>query len=264
MAAEARKEKEKKRVQKVVAESSLDADLEQALEVGNDAVRPLRFSDAFCRLDQKSSKGFKWMIEASTWSTSPLGRTRSCMILQRKSSPCPPFGALLTNYSLPKARPAQRPALTAPTNATFESGVWTQSIIWDAKAPFRDFTQLDLSHVEDVTYDDDGPTRIDPRPRKRLRTDAGPQVPKDKFNISNDHTYEAIKDNRLVRQTFGALEVEHAYPALKLQLPFVSSCDPSDCFTLKSTIVQDTPHQARMQVFPSFCLTVPHQSRDQV
>jgi len=43
VAAEALKEKEKKRVQKVVAESSLDADLEQALEVGNGVVRPLPF-----------------------------------------------------------------------------------------------------------------------------------------------------------------------------------------------------------------------------
>ena len=204
------------------------------------------------------------MIEASIWSISLLGRTKSCTILRRESSPSPPFGALLTNFRLPKARPAQRPALTAPTNAIFDSGVWTQSIIWDAKAPFRDFTQLDLSHVEDVTYDDDGPTRVDPRPRKRLRTDPGPQVPKDKFNISNDQTYEAIKDNRLVRQTFGALEVEHAYPALKLQLPFVSSCDPLYCLMLTSTVVQDTPRQARMQVFPSFCLALSHQSRDQI
>jgi len=186
------------------------------------------------------------------------------MILRRELSLSPPFDALLTNCRLPKARPAQRPALTAPTNAIFESGIWTQSIIWDAKAPFRDFTQLDLSHVEDVTYDDDGPTRVDPRPRKRLRTDAGPQLPKDKFNISNDHAYEAIKDSRLVRQTFGALEVEHAYPALKLQLPFVSSCDPLYCFMLTSIVVQDTPYQARVQVFPSFCLAVSHQSRNQI
>ena len=184
------------------------------------------------------------------------------MILQRESSPSPPFGVPLTTCSLPKARPAQRPALTAPTNAIFESGVWTQSIIWDAKAPFRDFTQLDLSHVEDVTYDDDGPTRVDTRPRKRLRTDAGPPVPKDKFNISNDHAYEAIKDSRLVRQTFGALEVEHAYPSLKLQLPFVSSRVLLYRSMLTSPVVQDTPHQARVQVLPPFCPAVSHQSRD--
>lgn len=60
------------------------------------------------------------------------------------------------------------------------------------------------------------------RPRKRLRGDAG-QI-RDKFNLSNDHFYEVAKDGgkHRVRQTFGQLVVEHAYPAQKLQLPFVS------------------------------------------
>jgi len=53
VAAEALKEKEKKRVQKVVAVSSLDADLEQALVVGNGELLCRYFSDAFCRLDLK-------------------------------------------------------------------------------------------------------------------------------------------------------------------------------------------------------------------
>lgn len=62
------------------------------------------------------------------------------------------------------------------------------------------------------------------RPRKRIRTDAA-QV-RDKFNLSNDHFYEVSKEGgkHRVRQTFGQLAVEHAYPAQKLQLPFVS-CD---------------------------------------
>ena len=61
------------------------------------------------------------------------------------------------------------------------------------------------------------------RPRKRLRTDAA-QI-KDKFNLSNDHFYEVAKDGgrHRVRQTFGQLVVEHAFPAQKLQLPFVCS-----------------------------------------
>jgi transcription initiation factor TFIID subunit 1, fungi type len=55
-----------------------------------------------------------------------------------------------------------------------------------------------------------------------MRTDAG-QI-RDKFNLSNDHFYEVAKDGgrHRVRQTFGQLVVEHAYPAQKLQLPFVS------------------------------------------
>ena len=48
-------------------------------------------------------------------------------------------------------------------------------------------------------------------------------APKDKFNISNDQYYEVAKDGgrHRVRQTFGQLVVQHAYPAQKLQLPFV-------------------------------------------
>lgn len=56
--------------------------------------------------------------------------------------------------------------------------------------------------------------------RKRHRLDPHP---KDKFNLSNDNYYETSKDGirHRVRQTFGQLVVEHAYPAQKLQLPFV-------------------------------------------
>ena len=55
-----------------------------------------------------------------------------------------------------------------------------------------------------------------------MRTDPG-QI-RDKFNLSNDHFYEVAKEGgrHRVRQTFGQLVVEHAYPAQKLQLPFVS------------------------------------------
>ena len=34
--------------------------------------------------------------------------------------------------------------LTAPLNKTLETGLWTQSIIWGPREPFRDFTQLEL------------------------------------------------------------------------------------------------------------------------
>ena len=58
------------------------------------------------------------------------------------------------------------------------------------------------------------------RPRKHLRLDNA-QI-KDKFDLSNDQFYDVSKDGRhRVRQTFGDLVVEHAYPAQKLQLPFV-------------------------------------------
>ncbi|KAH9822422.1 hypothetical protein DFH28DRAFT_1078654 [Melampsora americana] len=42
----------------------------------------------------------------------------------------------------------------------------------------------------------------------------------DPFNLSNDRLYEVSKEQRRrVRQTFGNLEVQHSYPALKLHFP---------------------------------------------
>ncbi len=40
--------------------------------------------------------------------------------------------------------------LTTPANKVLESGAWTQSIIWHPNAPFRDFTQLEFNHEDDV------------------------------------------------------------------------------------------------------------------
>ncbi|KZT30726.1 TAF1 transcription initiation factor TFIID subunit TAF1 [Neolentinus lepideus HHB14362 ss-1] len=115
------------------------------------------------------------------------------------------------------ARPESKADLTSKVNKSLESGAWTQSIIWSPRAPFRDFTQLEINE-EDVATEE-RPTAVDPRPRKRFRSE---QVPKDKFNLSNDQYYELSKEGRghRVRQTFGQLVVEHAYPAQKLQLPF--------------------------------------------
>ena len=130
--------------------------------------------------------------------------------------------------------------LTTPLNKTLESGAWTQSIIWGPHEPFRDFSQLELPEQDVVQeerpagqclrlcvlsiYTHQITVQEVARPRKRLRTDT---QPKDKFNISNDQFYEVSKEGgrHRVRQTFGQLVVEHAYPAQKLQLPFVSSCD---------------------------------------
>ncbi|KAI0714974.1 hypothetical protein C8Q76DRAFT_795782 [Earliella scabrosa] len=108
--------------------------------------------------------------------------------------------------------------LTTPLNKTLESGAWTQSIIWGPHEPFRDFSQLELPE-QDVVQEERPAVQEVARPRKRLRTDT---QPKDKFNISNDQFYEVSKEGgrHRVRQTFGQLVVEHAYPAQKLQLPF--------------------------------------------
>lgn len=124
-----------------------------------------------------------------------------------------------------------------PVNKSLETGAWTQSIIWSPRAPFRDFTQIEFNNSDDIIPEERPPGAYmqlvssshlnvlaapEFRPRKRLRLDNA-QV-KDKFNLSNDQFYDVSKDGgrHRVRQTFGDLVVEHAYPAQKLQLPFVS------------------------------------------
>ncbi|GJJ09780.1 hypothetical protein Clacol_004004 [Clathrus columnatus] len=110
--------------------------------------------------------------------------------------------------------------IMTPSNEVLESGVWTQSIIWDSKTPFRDFTQLELveepaTPVEAETAQIQDVSKF----KKRLRTD---NAPKDKFNLSNDQQYEVSKEvaRQRVRQTFQDLRIQHAYAAQKLQLPF--------------------------------------------
>lgn len=50
----------------------------------------------------------------------------------------------------PQAKMPESNSLTTPTNKTLESGDWTQSIIWSPDAPFKDFTQLEFNHEDDV------------------------------------------------------------------------------------------------------------------
>ncbi|KAI0034145.1 hypothetical protein K488DRAFT_84237 [Vararia minispora EC-137] len=120
------------------------------------------------------------------------------------------------NNVAPSGDSARPTDLMTPVNKSLESGAWTQSIIWSPHSSFRDFTQLEL---DDFSAEKVQQTQ-ESRPRKRIRVDHSQT--KDKFNISNDHLYEVAKDGgrHRVRQTFGQLVVEHAYPAQKLQLPF--------------------------------------------
>lgn len=53
--------------------------------------------------------------------------------------------------------PTTQTSLTNPVNKTLESGDWTQSIIWGPKVPFRDFTQLEFNHEDDVVPEERQP-----------------------------------------------------------------------------------------------------------
>ncbi|KAG8928363.1 hypothetical protein FRC03_010912 [Tulasnella sp. 419] len=114
--------------------------------------------------------------------------------------------------------------LSKPTNKYIDSEDWLQTIIWDnRRPPVKDFRLLEFD--EDLLQKDQPPpppsamkSTESAKPRKRVRMESS--NPKDKFNLSNDRYYEVSKDRQRVRQTFGQLIVEHAYPAQKLQLPF--------------------------------------------
>ncbi|KAI0937218.1 hypothetical protein AcW1_001258 [Taiwanofungus camphoratus] len=179
---------ESKRVEEVVASGSVEHDLRRALEERENTDVPITLP-----LHDRSFD----LVLLSNWEDQIVYEPEDEM-------------------TIPTTAPATD--LTTPQNKVLESGAWTQSIIWSPRAPFRDFTQLELNE-EDVVVEERLPLMDVVRPRKRLRTD---NQPKDKFNLSNDQFYEVSKDGgrHRVRQTFGQLVVEHAYPAQKLQLPF--------------------------------------------
>jgi len=57
---------------------------------------------------------------------------------------------------------------------------------------------------------------------KRVGTGTFSQSLKERFNISNDEAYDALKENHQskVRQTLGSVSIEHGMPAQKLQWPY--------------------------------------------
>ncbi|KAL4252498.1 Transcription initiation factor TFIID subunit 1 histone acetyltransferase domain-containing protein [Abortiporus biennis] len=180
---------ESKRVEQVVASGSIEADLRHALEERENSDVPVTLS-----LHDRSFD----LVLLSNWEDQILYEPV-------EGSPTPTLEA--------------GSDLTTPLNKSLESGLWTQSIIWSPRAPFRDFTQLEVNE-EELLQEEKPPAPDAVRPKKRLRLDT--TSTKDKFNLSNDQFYEVAKDGgrHRVRQTFGQLVVEHAYPAQKLQLPF--------------------------------------------
>ncbi|OBZ79847.1 putative transcription initiation factor TFIID subunit [Grifola frondosa] len=177
---------ESKRVEQVVASGSVEHDLRRAIEEREQTDVPVSLP-----------------LHDRTFDLVLLSNWEDQIVIEPEDESFTPTVPLENN-------------LTTPLNKALESGAWTQSIIWGPRAPFRDFTQLELND-EDIV--EERPAAETVRPRKRLRTD---NQPRDKFNLSNDQFYEVSKEGgrHRVRQTFGQLVVEHAYPAQKLQLPF--------------------------------------------
>ncbi|GAA5974601.1 hypothetical protein JCM5350_001213 [Sporobolomyces pararoseus] len=122
--------------------------------------------------------------------------------------------------------------LLAPRNALFDQGDWIKSILWDGENPQRAeyFTRLNLNlnDTQMLLEVHQPKVELPPAPVAPINAlgSAAMLAPRDAtldpFNLSNDAEYEVPKEHKkqAVRQTFGALEVVHAYPAQKLQLPF--------------------------------------------
>lgn len=135
-------------------------------------------------------------------------------------------GDVATNDEWQKPPPVN---IQRPYNHELDAGDWVNGIIWGGGAKHKDYTQLilDLNDPEmmlEMRTDEQEKisslVRMDaPAISSRaMRAAAG----LDPFNLSNDRFYEQSKEHRMrsIRQTLGQLELQHSWPATKLQLPF--------------------------------------------
>ncbi|KAJ2713543.1 hypothetical protein H4R19_002198, partial [Coemansia spiralis] len=105
-----------------------------------------------------------------------------------------------------------------PTNLLLDD--YEKHIIWDADTPFQPCVQLqiNLNDTHMLFEDANSIKESNAREAERLRLLEGV----DRFNLSNDHFYEALQEGKVhrVRQTFGQLIVAHSLPALRLLPPY--------------------------------------------
>ncbi|KAJ2157128.1 hypothetical protein GGF46_004718 [Coemansia sp. RSA 552] len=105
-----------------------------------------------------------------------------------------------------------------PKNLLLED--YEKHIIWDAETPFQQWSQLQIN-LNDTHMLFEDANRIkesNAREAERQRLLEGV----DRFNLSNDHFYEALQEGKVhrVRQTFGQLVIAHSLPSLRLQAPY--------------------------------------------
>ncbi|KAJ1903994.1 hypothetical protein LPJ81_002758 [Coemansia sp. IMI 209127] len=93
-------------------------------------------------------------------------------------------------------------------------------IIWDPDTPFQPCTQLQINMNDTHMLFEDANSIRESHAREAERQRLIEGV--DRFNLSNDHFYEALQEGKVhrVRQTFGQLIVAHSLPSLRLQPPY--------------------------------------------
>lgn len=107
---------------------------------------------------------------------------------------------------------------TLPPNGSLMNEDWTQSIIFnESKKPQQSFVKLTLDMNDPSLMFEE----LDEDSQQQA-ANALTSTSADPFNLSNDHLYEqsVTAPKHRIRQTFSQIDVQHAYPALKLQLPF--------------------------------------------
>ncbi|WFD40407.1 uncharacterized protein MJAP1_003393 [Malassezia japonica] len=134
------------------------------------------------------------------------------------------YAESLASDHIPKLEDVSR-----PRNAELANGAYFfESIIWNPYTRFHPFDRL-IMDMNDADMILENEQAQEEKQVSLLRADAPPNLLKsskftaelDPFNLSNDRMYELSKEHRhRVRQTLGQLVVRHAWPAIKLQLPF--------------------------------------------
>ncbi|KAJ1746642.1 hypothetical protein LPJ79_005767 [Coemansia sp. RSA 1821] len=105
-----------------------------------------------------------------------------------------------------------------PKNLLLED--FEKHIIWDSETPFQPYShlQVNLNDTHMLFEDANSIKESNAREAERLQLLEGV----DRFNLSNDHFYEALQEGKVhrVRQTFGQLVFAHSLPSLRLQPPY--------------------------------------------
>ncbi|PIA19709.1 hypothetical protein COEREDRAFT_79000 [Coemansia reversa NRRL 1564] len=112
----------------------------------------------------------------------------------------------------------QQELVLQPKNMLLED--YEKHIVWDSDTPFQPYTQLqiNLNDTHMLFEDANSIKESNAREAERQRLLEGV----DRFNLSNDHFYEALQEGKVhrVRQTFGQLIIAHSLPSLRLQPPY--------------------------------------------
>jgi transcription initiation factor TFIID subunit 1 len=130
---------ESKRVEEVVTAGSIDVDLQKAIEVCSFLV-PSCITDGVFHQQEREKSDVPVLI--------PLhDRTFDLVLLSNWEDQ---IMYEHDDVDMDSERIVPETSLTTPVNKTLESGTWTKSIIWGPNVPFKDFTQLEFNHEDDI------------------------------------------------------------------------------------------------------------------